>query len=123
MSASTPTVQGGTRNLPLGAALMAIVLAIVVVAALVAFQAIGSRGQTQTQVQAVTAPYTVAGDHGWATDGRAAAAPVLLELPRPFDPSTMSAPAGTTLIELPRSFDPSTLSTPVGGGRGTRFAR
>ena len=122
MSATTPTVQGGTRNVQLGGALMAIVLAIVVVAAVVAFQAAGSRGQAQLG-PLTTSPYAVQGDHGWATDGRAAAALVLLELPRPFDPSTLSAPAGSTLIELPRPFDPSTLQTPVGGGRGTRFAQ
>ena len=121
MSASTPTVQGGTRNLPLGAALIAIALAIVVVAALVAFQAAGSRGQTQAAPIAGS-PNGATRDQGWDIDNGAAAAPVQLELPRPFDPSTLSAPAGPTLIELPRPFDPSTIQAPVGGGRGTRFA-
>ena len=130
MSATTPTVQGGYRNLQLGTALVAIALAIVLVAAFVALGATASRGQAQAAPQPVhvpslargfvpkrgpivTSPYAVQGDHGWATDARIAA-PTFLELPRPFDPATLAgASAPATMLELPRPFDPSTLSGPT----------
>jgi hypothetical protein len=99
MSATTPAVGGiGTQRL--AAALAAVALAVVVLVAIIGLQAMASRSTTIAPA-AAPAPASVF-DHGTSTD--TTAPKVLLELPRPFDPS-----------QLPE--------TPVGGGHGTRFAR
>ena len=101
------------------------------------------RGYAAKRGPIARSPYAVQGDHGWATDARIAAptflelprpfdpatlsgatAPAtMLELPRPFDPSTLSGPTTPIFIDLPRVFDPSTIGTPAKGGQGTRFAQ
>jgi hypothetical protein len=115
MSATTPAVHGGTGTQRLGIAMAAIALAIIVVAALVGFQAMASR-TTSAAPGAAPAPATQF-DHGTAND--VAPAPA-----SQFDHGTANDRAGAAAPIAPRVFDPRDLpQAPVCGGHGTRLAR
>ena len=138
MSATTPAIQGGTSTQRLGAALVAVALAIVALIAMVGISANANRTATTAPVAApapgslfdrgwmndrgkgLAPAFSVAGDHGAVLDGSATApiAPVLPDSHGSVTGTITAAP-----VVLPRVFDPYHNDSTTNGGRGTRMAR
>jgi hypothetical protein len=130
MSATTPALRGGIGSQRLGAALIAVALAIVALVAIAGVMSVANRTTTAAPVAAPapaslhdrgwatdsgklsTPAFTVPGDHGLATDGSATAPAT--ELGGYWDQISVSGSTKAAPVVLPRALDPYHADNPAG---------